>query len=502
MVGWHAVQGHERTVVVVGGGLSGASFAVQLSRASRQCLRIVIIEPRPEIGKGLAYSTLDPEHRLNVALDSHIVDPSRLMELREWCDSQGIVQADPGARLPSGYIFIRRRDFGRYVSELVRRNALNPDTGTTIAHWQDSAVAMDLLETGGACVHTATGKRIEAYLVVVATGNPLPRLQRPFGAEHLHHPRIVANPLQAGALDAVPPDARVLVVGTGLTALDVLSTFVRRGHRGHILAVSRRGLRPRPQPPAMLGNVPPPPRPGALTPLEQVLAPTPGFIKALGESYGVADLYHALRRQIREDEAQGRTWHAAFDVFRDAVWRIWARLPVTERRKFVRKLRPWYDVHRFRSPPRNDQMVAQAQQQGLITFARARLEHVSSGVEESGVRVCLVAEGLRQEHAFDAVVNCTGLDSSRYDEDNPFLRSAMACGVLVPDPTGLGFQVDADCRAIDAQGLPSPGIRVVGPPTLGAHGDAQGVRYIAVQIYRMLPSVLSHLESTEEEAKC
>lgn len=496
-----AVKGHGRTVVVVGGGLSGASFAVQLSRASRQRLRIVIIEPRPEVGKGLAYSTLDPDHRLNVALDSHIVDPSRLTELREWCDSQGIVQADPEARLPSGYIFIRRRDFGRYVSELVQRNALNPDTGTTITHWQDSATAIDTLDTGGACVHTAAGKRIDAHLVVVATGNPLPRLQRPFGPEHLRHPGIVANPLLPGVLDVIPAGARVLVVGTGLTALDVLSTFVRRGHRGHILAVSRRGLRPRPQPPAMLGDAPPPPRPDAPTPLEQVLAPTPDFIGALGESYGVADLYHALRRQIRQDEAQGKTWHAAFDLFRDSVWRIWAGLSVSERRKFVRKLRPWYDVHRFRSPPRNDQMVARAQEQGLITFAQARLAHVSSDVDGPGVCVQLVAAGQRGEHVFDAVVNCTGLDSSRYDEDNPFLRSAMARGMLVPDPTGLGFQVDADCRVIDTQGLPNPCIRVVGPPTLGAHGDSQGVRYIAVQIYRMLPDVLSCLEAEVSDAE-
>src|SRR5690606_4767527 len=107
-------------------------------------------------------------------------------------------------------------------------------------------------------------------------------------------------------------------------------------------------------------------------------------------------------------------------------------------------------------------MVAQAQQQGLIAFARARLEQVSCDPEKPGVQVCLTVQGQRREQVFDAVVNCTGLDSSRYDEDNPFLRSAMDCGVLVPDPTGLGFQVDADCRAVDAQGLPSPGIRVVG----------------------------------------
>jgi uncharacterized NAD(P)/FAD-binding protein YdhS len=480
--------------VVVGGGVSGASFALQLSRASAQCGAIHIVEPAPRVGPGLAYSTTDPDHRLNGTLDSHVLDPARLTELRTWCHDNGILSADPEAQLPSGATFIRRHDFGRYVADQIQRNAVNPHTGTTITHCRDTAVQWKPSTAHPAgTVLLASGRRLPADVVVVATGNPLPRLQHPFVPEHLANPRIIANPLNGLALQGVPLDARVLVVGTGLTALDVLSTLVRRAHTGPILAVSRRGLRPRPQPPEVLGPAPMPPRTSGPTPLEQVMAPIPPFVQALGDTYSMAGLYGALRSQIRRDSAQGKTWHAAFDLFRDAVWRIWPRVPLAEKQKFLRRMRTWYDVHRFRSPPHNDALVQRAQDCGTIQFVRARLTQVAADPDGGPVQVALTANGAITRSAFDLVINCSGLDAGNDHRQNPFLQSAQAQGLLVTDPTGLGFHVDASCRAISATGQACPHVRVIGPPTLGAHGDSQGVRFIAVQIYRMLPDVLDTL---------
>ena len=100
-------------VVIVGGGFTGAAAAVHLVRASHAALAITIVEPREELGRGLAYSTEDPDHRLNGNSDSHVVDLADASELNRWCAANGILARDPEARSRNGYTFIRRHDFDK-----------------------------------------------------------------------------------------------------------------------------------------------------------------------------------------------------------------------------------------------------------------------------------------------------------------------------------------------------------------------------------------------------
>jgi len=488
-----AGQGPRRRVVIVGGGLSGAAFAVLLSRYANSALDILVIEPRPEPGRGLAYSATDPDHRLNGPLESHAIDPGRPDELREWCAADGILARDPEATLPSGYVFLRRGDYGRYLASQVAAHAVNARTGATVAHVRDTATSAGVRD-GVPVVRTESGREYAADLLVVATGNPVPRLQPPFEPGHGGHPRIIANPLDTPRLAAIAPEARVLVVGTGLTALDVLSTLVRRDHRAPIRVVSRRGLRPRPHSPDVLGTAPPA-SPPVETPLDRIMAGVPPFVQALGGNRTLAGLVRALRAEIRRNEAAGGTWHGPFDLVRDAVWRIWPELPARDKRRFLKRLRVWYDIHRFRAPPMNETLVGSAEARGVVRFERARVTSVAAPSPDGPVRVGLAArDAPPRDHEFDYVVNCTGLDTAAGYLRNPFLQSLAGQGLLCPDDSGLGFRATGEGEAVARNGAAQPRIRVVGPPSAGAHGDPLGGVYITAQIRRILPSVLQLLE--------
>ncbi|WP_428851896.1 FAD/NAD(P)-binding protein [Imbroritus primus] len=479
-------------VIVVGGGVSGVSCAVQLSRRSDLPLDIVIVEPSAALGRGLAYAAIDDDHRLNGPLPAHAVDPCCPDELLDWCRSTGVLAADPDATLPSGHVFLRRRDFGKYVGELAAREACNAVTGSTIAHRRDHALGATPRDDGSVDVALADGATLRADMLIIATGNAPPRLLPPFRPEHAAHPRIIANPLNTPRLAEVPRDARVLVVGTGLTALDVLSTLVRQGHTGAIMAVSRRGLRPQPQPPAICGETPV--ESDGLRPLDRVMAELPPFIQALGPAYRLADVSRALRAEIRKAKATGGDWYAPFDLVRDAVWRIWPTIPLADKQRFLRRMRAWYDVHRFRSPPPNDRMVRQAEATGLVTFARARLDRVDAPSGAGPIMVQLTSDAGVTTRPFDMVINCTGLDATSGYQRNPFLASLVAQETLVPDGSGMGFAVTATCRAVTPTGA-SPNIRVVGPPSAGSHGDPLGVIYIVAQIHRIVPDILQTLKT-------
>jgi uncharacterized NAD(P)/FAD-binding protein YdhS len=478
-------------VVVVGGGYSAAAFAVQLVRRTRAPLEISIVEPRPRVGPGLAYSATDPDHRLNAPLDSHGLDPEFPSQAREWCRREGVLARDPDCMAPGGQIFLRRADFGRYVSDTLGRHATGDRSGSTVRHVRDRAVS---LAARGESLQVATQTEgvLVADMLVVATGNPVPALRAPFRAQDAQHPRIVANPLEPGSLDRIAQDARVLVVGGGLTALDVISTLVRRGHQGQVLAVSRHGLRPRSHAPAILNPAREIPQPLKV----DLDLPVPAFIAGVPAT--ARAWLRALRGEIDRQERAGRSWHEPFDAVRNVVWQLWPRLPAPEKQRFLQKLRLFYDVHRFRMPPMNEALVKAAEVRGVVRFAAARVARVDAAVTAANIRVELIEAGSgRAVHQdFDWVVNCTGLDPAAAASANPFLRSMLEQGLLRPHPTGMGFDVGPHCEAVDRNGRAQAAIRVIGPPSAGVFGDPLGAVYIAAQVRRILPDVMRALDTS------
>ncbi|MGE5171417.1 MAG: FAD/NAD(P)-binding protein [Rudaea sp.] len=476
------------TIAIVGGGFSGAAAAVQLARRSAEPLAITIVEPRSMVGPGLAYSTDDPDHRLNGSVGTHLVDPADPDELGRWCETHGVLARDPEALAPNGESYLRRADFGAFVAETVATSA-HAANGTTIRHWRDRAVG--LRAEGDRCVVVAaSGTTLAARVVVIATGNGGVRLPSPFAALGAHR-ALIADAADLPRVRVIPRSARVLVVGSGLTALDVVSTLVRGGHRGGITVVSRHGLRPRPARPATGETT------GANW-LARMNGEVPAFIADAAPT--ARALLHALRRRICETQAAGQLWYDAFDALRDVVWKVWPRLDVREKNRFLRWLRPWYDVHRFRAPPQNDAIAHAAEARGTLRFVRARLRDAAAA--GAALRIAWVdpVDCSHTTQLFDAVVNCTGLDPACGAHDDPFQVGLVRDGLLRVDATGVGFAVDAQCRPIGANGTPHSRLRVVGPPTAGTFGDPLGTLFIAPQIARIVPGILAELGIACEHA--
>lgn len=481
---------NKRSVVIVGGGFSGASFALQASRAARVPLAISVVEPRADLGPGLAYSTADPDHRLNGPLDNHTLDPARPDELRRWANESGALAADPDATRPSGAIFLRRRDFGRYLVDALARNAYNEETGSHIEHIRDTAVA-GRRQREAFEIALSTGKTIHADMLVVATGNGTPALRTPFRPDHAGHPRIVADPLQQRWIGRAAGAKKVLVVGGGLTALDIVSSLLRVDDTREITVISRRGLRPGGHAPLVVG---PDPIDPAKAPQVDLSVPIPDFL--LDAPLTARGWLTAFRAEVRRAVRDGGTWHVPFDRVRDCVHRLWPRLPSDEKRRFLHRLRVYYDAHRFRAPPTNDAMVRRAAAAGRVRFLAASLAAISAAPGKPEIAVSLRQTGRREimSDCYDLVVNCTGLESGDAWKTSPFLNSLVRQRLLALHPAGLGFDVDEHCRAFDAIGTPQALLRVVGPPTAGVFGDPLGAVFIAAQIQRALPDVMTVLE--------
>ena len=486
-------------IVIVGAGFTGACAAVQAVRLSRQPLAITLLDPAEQPGRGQAYSSADPDHRLNAPAFVHSMLADDAWHFSRWCVQQGTVAGDPQAQRPDGSTYIRRSDFGRYIGDTLRAHSQGWASGATITHRRDTALGM-VHDAGLLQVQTASGPPLPADLVLVATGHPLPRLPNPFSEGLAAHPAVIEHPLgQPERVHAIAVDARVLLLGSGLTALDLLSTLVQRGHRGVIEVVSRHGLRPRPQGPlpaalqqALRGDLASLP-PGMV--LARLNGAAPAYLAAPALAPDLRLWLRALRAQMRQAQAAGGTWYTAFDDLRDAVWQLWPTLAPAQQRRFVRTLRPWYDVHRYRSAPQNEDIVLDAVAAGRIRFQAARLQSVATASHSAGVTLGLTLRGQSTPtlRHFDAVINCTGQDAASGLVRNPFLAALARGGWVRRDPSGIGIEVDADCRAVGASGAAQPALRVLGPPSVGSRGDAIGAMFIAAQIHRLLPAALAAL---------
>ena len=466
---------HVPRIAIVGGGYSGAAAAVQLTGAAGA--DVVIIEPRARPGCGVAYSTRDPDHRLNGPHDNHLVDPGRPGDLRDWCEKTGVLERDPQAIAANGAIYLRRSDFGAYVAHALAERS------SRIRHRQCLATA---LRTNGRGyeILTSDSSIVEADAVVIATGNGGFRLP-PLFARMGSHAALVHDPFDAERLQSICAKARVLLVGAGLTALDVLSTLLRVGHREPIVAISRHGIRPR-APGDRAGETP------VTALLARIDGEVPDYARRAVLLAGIRGLCRALRERIREAAAEGIDWQTPFDDVRNVVWQFWPALPIEEKTRFLRHLRGIYDAHRFRAPPQNDLIVREGERLGRVLFRRGRFEDATA--IGSRVRITWRDENRRRTTAdFDHVVNCAGLDPMVGAGDNPFLRDLMRSGILRADPTGFGFEVDSECRPIGRDGFASVRLRIVGPPTAGSRGDPLGVIFIAPQIRRMIPGLVAEI---------
>jgi hypothetical protein len=233
-------------IAVIGGGFTGAAFVIHAARLIPRSLEIDLIEPSAALGRGLAYSAIDPLHRINVPSSRMSLFADRPADATDWLFRNGILPGDGSSTDEAGHHYVSRSDFGAYVASTLEETLTAADGRVRLRRHRTFATG--LRRTGdGWSMALSTDGTIEGDRVALCFGHAPPSLPCPVSIEAAADPRFVANPWRADGLSTIELDAAVLLVGTGLTMADVAVSLLSRGHRATITAVSRRGLLARPQ---------------------------------------------------------------------------------------------------------------------------------------------------------------------------------------------------------------------------------------------------------------
>lgn len=462
------MQGKSLHIAVIGAGFSGALLAVHLLQRCRPGDRIYLIETRASFGRGLAYSTTNLGHLLNVRAANMSAFHEAPDHFVEWLRHRAV---RIGGNIANGDCFVSRRLYGNYIRSLLCDQLWAGGKGRNLFLVPDQAISISE-DQNGASVRVAGGRHFSVDVVVVAAGNSY----RTGSAGQVYY-----DPWDPRATQGVDSSAPVLLIGTGLTMVDVFQSLTDNGHRGPIHAFSRRGLLPQEHAPT---------RPRTFS------------VGDLPRTTSVARIARWLRKTVEETTADGDDWRGVFDGLRPHVPELWRRLPIEERRRFVRHLQPWWGSHRHRLAPQIAHKIAAAIAQGRLDVGAARVLDILPGPSSAHVRVRRRGSGSIEELQVARVIDCTGPDAEGRFTRDPLMQDLMDRGLARPDPLGLGLDVSEQGALLNCDGIPSPRLFAVGPVTRGTFWEIVAVPDIRLHCVRLSNHLMGHsrerLETTHQ----
>jgi len=434
-----------RSIAVIGAGFSGTLLAVQLLRRAGPADRIYLFDASARIGRGLAYSTGDSLHLLNVRVSNMSAFPDEPDHFLDWLHVNG---ARHGLPVPEPFSFVPRKVFGDYVGSLLRETLWGEGKARNFFLLNDEVVSIQD-DSQGLRLVVDGGRSFRVDVAVLATGNE---------AENLRGSVYQRNPWSPAALAGLEPDDAVLFIGSGLTMVDLATTLIERGHNGPLHALSRRGLLPQ----AHL--------PGALA--------YPHLVPPVGAS--PLALLGWLRSEIGTLPANGN-WRDVVDALRPYTQQIWLGWTTAQRAQFLRHLRPYWEVRRHRMAPRIAKILSEARSRGQLRVHAGRI--LDMKIDGSAARVSFMARGGRGMHNLTVarIVDCTGPRTNYEAGAGRLLRGLMIAGLARPDPLRLGLDVDLNSAVIGRKGKASGKLFAVGPVTRGTFWEIIAVPDIRVQ---------------------
>ena len=447
-------------VAVIGAGASGTLTAIHLTAAAGQASRrtdIVLVDPDP-VGRGVAYSSPDPRHRLNVPAGRMSAWPDRPEHFTQWLIAH--VDADATAAT-----FAPRHVYGRYL-----RAALDDVVAAT------ESVNLTVLSerVTGLSRH---GRRLRMTLESAYT-LPVDAAVLAIGHGHLstdwapaelrRSPRFIADPWSDGALQGTGADQPVLLVGSGLTMADVARVVGSNGSVVH--TVSRHGLLPLAHP-----DVPAIPVPAPALPPAPLTWP-------------------AARRfvfdHVRSVKDAGGDVRAAVDSLRPITTALWQLLPEPEQQRFLSSGARRWDRMRHRVEPTTGEFLRQAHRDGRLVVHTGEISRCQDGADRLTVTI---SNGSHQTVLdLAAVVNCTGPRSDLSSDSDPLILNLLTSGTVAPGRHHIGLTTDDQGRVLAMDGAATR-IWTLGPLRRGQLWESTAVPEIRAQASSLATALVAEL---------
>jgi uncharacterized NAD(P)/FAD-binding protein YdhS len=361
----------------------------------------------------------------------------------------------------SGSDFVPRRLYRLYVFSVLHRALAFKKAGVRYRFLQDGAV--DVFGGRPGSLQLASGRSIEFDSLVLAVGNFEASVGWPERREYLGHPAYYASAWDRDLFGGLAPDARVLLLGTGLSMVDMVLTLAGRGHRGAVFALSRHGLLPGEH---------------EMERCQTIVTPT---VQGAGTAL---DLLGMVNRQLKVARREKGSWQAVVDGLRPFIQKLWQQLSTTEKKKFMEHIRHRWNVARHRIPAASAGVIREWLDSGRLRVLAGQVQAIHRGnvAQDQGFRVVYrergSGAGLTVE--VDCIVNCMGPETNFEKIDDVLIRNLLRKGMIRPDALKLGLDCTPEGVLVERSGLPSSFLYTLGPPAKPVFWEMTSVPEIRV----------------------
>jgi uncharacterized NAD(P)/FAD-binding protein YdhS len=327
---------------------------------------------------------------------------------------------------------------------------------------------------GGHTVVMIGEQQLLAEQVVLACGDPPPPV-RPFAAKVAHSAAYSWEPYRRPG--ARSTDRTVLLIGTGLTMVDIAVAAAAEHPALKLIALSRHGR----------------------VPASQSASAAPAVLEATFNRHemlacrSVRELAMAVRELADDAEARGGDWREAIARVRDWAPDIWENLDDAERRRFLRHVRVYWETRRHRMPPEFARRIQDLRREGRLEVRAGTVDELRRDGERIEVR--WRARGQRElaQFSVDRVIDCTGSDNRLQHTADVLWRQLIDSGVATPDTLGLGPRTGPHGALIDASGHCAQRLFYLGPMLRAAYWEATAVGELRVRA-EALAAILANRE--------
>lgn len=448
-----------KTIVVIGGGLSGVLTAIQLLEKSKT-ISVKIIHSGPSLGLGIAYNTNEAEHLLNVPAGKMSAFSSNPKHFTDWLDKNGYPAENLGGE------FLPRMLYGKYIQELVLLLLSNKQLEII------NAKAIDILENESSYnIKLNDSKLVVADKIILALGNFLPANPKLNSPTFYTKGNYFQNPWSPSYLKDIDKSKDILLIGTGLTMVDCALSLKNIGYNGKIWVVSPRGYTP-----ASHGK-------------SDVY---PDFYSELKEK-SLLEIFKTVRKHLKIAESKNSSWRGVIDSLRPHAQEIWIALSLKEKQQFVSHIRHIWGIARHRLPVKTYNEIHDLKSNGKLEIIGGRILDMR---EDNGIilaNIRLRKSGLQKELMVSRVVNCTGPQTNYKELQDELIVNLLSKNMIIPDDLKMGIKTTLNGQILQNKQQASADIYAIGSLLRGVLWETTAVPEIRVQAESIAQQIIDSI---------
>jgi len=452
-------------IVIIGGGFCGTMTAVNLFAKAKGPLSISLFNCGYPENKGIAFHTYSEGHVLNVPCQNMSAYPNDPNHFLNWCKSGNKVEI-PEDELPGK--FLSRNLYGKYLDEIFKDALKQKSELINFEIIREEVIDIEKSEEHYV-IQSVSGKKVNANKVVIATGNHPPSHPPLSNKSFVDSPRYFANPWQENAVSNTEPNETILIIGTGLTMVDVVLGLTEKQFKGKIIALSPNGYN-------ILSH--------------KKHHPQRKILDELEPPFDLTNLFRLFYKHVRDARLRGESGETVVDAVRSHTQIIWQQLSLEDKKRFMAHVRHLWGVARHRLPSEIHKQIQEMIAQNNLQVLAGRINEITVSLNNLIVDISLRGGNKIQTLKVQRIINCTGplTDISKFQ--SPLYANLLTKKIIRPDEMKLGIEATAEGRIIDHDGNESKSIFTLGSLLKGKLWESTAIPELRKQAERVAELLL------------